>query len=179
MQAEFRFSHVELLAAVSASRILNKNFIQKTPKTKKMKKAFIALLIVSSIISCKKTDSGSNNCTTSSATLAGTYKKTAALYKASPSAAAVDMLSTAPACEKDDTYSLNTDGSYAQTDAGVSCGLPPAPGSEAWTLQSSNTQITLGAETYSIVSFDCKNLVVSSSDVSTPGDNLVITYQKQ
>jgi len=146
-----------------------------------MKKTILALAIIAGLASCKKTETPApNTCVPSVSTIAGTYKVSSISYKESSSATATDMFVNYPDCQKDDTYQLNADGSVVFADAGVSCGLPPAPGlPTSWTLEGNNTRIQMADFNMLIVSFDCSKLVVSEADVLTTGDQRITTYVKQ
>jgi hypothetical protein len=145
-----------------------------------MKKTFLSLMIIASLISCKKTDKPADTCVASISSIAGTYKVTSVEYKLTSAATAADMFSNLPDCQKDDTYQLNADGTVLFSDAGVSCGLPPAPGlPTSWSLESNNTRIQMAEYNMLIESFDCNSLVVSETDTFVPGDIKTTTYVKQ
>ncbi|MBL0359188.1 MAG: lipocalin family protein [Chitinophagaceae bacterium] len=145
-----------------------------------MKTALLALAMIAGFASCKKTETPANPCVASVSTIAGTYKISSITYKLNASATAADMFASVPDCQKDDTYQLNTDGSVVFTDAGVSCGLPPLPGTPiSWTLEGNNTRIQMAEFNMTIVSFDCSKLIVSEADLFVPGDNRTTTYVKQ
>lgn len=145
-----------------------------------MKKALLALAIVVAMASCKKSSSNKNNCTINTASLAGTYKITAQKYKTSASAPEIDLFSSMLACQKDDTYKLNDNGSFDITDAGVNCGIPPAPPSlNGWEINSAGSILEMGDETFTVKSFDCTNLVLTQANVTAAGDELITTYTKQ
>lgn len=146
-----------------------------------MKTTLLALAIIAGFASCKKTETPPvNTCTPSISTIAGTYKISSIKYKVSSSATEADLFTNIPDCQKDDTYQLNADGSVVFADAGVSCGLPPAPGlPTSWTLEGNNTRIQMAEFNMTIVSFDCTSLVVSESDTFVAGDSKVTTYVKQ
>jgi hypothetical protein len=146
-----------------------------------MKKTILALAIIAGFASCKKTETPApNTCVPSVTTIAGTYKISSIKYKLSASATEADLFIDAPDCQKDDTYQLNADGSVVFEDAGVSCGLPPAPGlPTSWSLVSDNTRIQMAEYNMLIVSFDCSKLVVAESDIFAVGDTRTTTYVKQ
>lgn len=146
-----------------------------------MKKTILALAIIAGFASCKKSETPAPNaCTPSISTIAGTYKISAVKYKAAASATESDLFIDVPDCQKDDTYQLNADGSVVFADAGVSCGLPPAPGlPTSWTLEGNNTRIQMAEYNMLIVSFDCSKLVVTESDLYVTGDVKTTTYLKQ
>jgi len=111
------------------------------------------------------------------ASVAGGYKITAYTYKASPSAPEQDYFSvfTDP-CERDDIITLNVNGNYTYTDAGVTCS-PPGDATGTWSI--SGTTMNLDGDLSTVESFDCKNLVLSNSDVLTTGDKMKVTLTRQ
>jgi hypothetical protein len=146
-----------------------------------MKKTFLSLVVIASLVSCKKDDVAPvETCKATTASIAGTYKITAISYKFSPGTAAEDEFAQLPDCQKDDIYNLNTDGSVTINDEGASCGLPPAPGSlSGWWLESNNTRLKMTDLDLSIDSFDCKKLVVTQTGVNDTNDTRTTTYEKQ
>ncbi len=97
-------------------------------------------------------------------------------YKASATSAEVDYFAILDACAKDDVTTLNTNGTYRLTDAGIVCS-PPNTDNGTWSL-SGNT-MTIGGSLATIESFDCKTLVVSIPDTQVAGDKLKVTLTKQ
>ena len=145
-----------------------------------MKKTLFALAVIGGLASCKKSDNPANSCSASSTSIAGTYKISAIKYKANASAGETDLFSDLQDCQKDDTYQLAADGSIVITDAGVSCGMPPSPGSvNGWRLDNNNTILNMDDVQYKIESFNCTSLVLSVSDLLEPGDKKTTTYLKQ
>lgn len=108
--------------------------------------------------------------------LTGTYIVTAATMRVGTSPE-VDMLSQMDACQKDDQYKLNADGSFSIIDAGAKCD-PPGDYSDTWTL--SGTQITIDGEVGTVTRFDGTNLDVTT-EYSDSGMTFTIktTYKKQ
>lgn len=145
-----------------------------------MKRIFLCAAILGiTVVSCKKEkkdDSVPSPCVIGTAYIAGIYKTTAIRYKASSSAPEQDYFATLPACEKDDIIKLNVNGTADYQDAGTVC-TPNGSYSGTWTLN--GDLITIDGTPGSIQLFDCKKLVVSASGVIVPGDNIIITYQKQ
>lgn len=142
-----------------------------------MKKIFLStVILVTSVISCKKEDSKASTCTTNMTSIAGTYKTTAISYKASNSAPEQDYYVILPTCEKDDIIKLNANGTVDYQDAGTAC-IPNGSYSGTWSL--SGNSITIDGTPGTIQLFDCKKLVVSGSGVIVPGDKITVTYQKQ
>ena len=132
---------------------------------------FSAVLILSG---CKK----DSNCEKTTAAIAGSYKITAAKYKANASTPEVDwlILGSTPACQKDDITTLNANGTYSTTDAGVVCD-PVNTDSGNWSV--SGNAITIDGQTSNIESFNCSALVISSTGNFTSDDKLTITLTKQ
>jgi hypothetical protein len=145
-----------------------------------MKKALLAFAVIGAMASCKKSSEGQKNCVTNAASLTGVYKITAQKYKASASAAEIDLFSSMQACAKDDTYELSAGGGYNTADAGINCGIPPAPPAlNGWEINAAGSILVMGDETFTVKSFDCKNLVLSQSNVTAAGDEIITTYSKQ
>jgi len=126
-------------------------------------------------ISCNK-DDNPPTCTTTTATLTGTYKIIASTYKETPTSDEVDEYALRDACEKDDLLVLNSNNTYNATDAGIACS-PPSEDSGSWSLSGSN--LTIDGDPVTIKSFDCKTLVLISKDVLVTGDQISLTLQKQ
>ena len=128
-------------------------------------------------ISCSK-DPENPPCTTSSAAIAGSYKVTAATYKASSTAAEIDYMNILyyDACERDDVLSFTANGNYTINDAGVVCS-PSGSDSGNWSL--SGSTMNIDGDLTTIESFDCKTLVLVNNDVNVSGDKLKITLTRQ
>lgn len=148
--------------------------MQNSFKKSIMKKIILsATTLVAILVACKKDPI---TCTTNMASIAGSYKITAAKYKASSSATEQDFFATLPACEKDDIIKLNANGTADYQDAGTAC-TPNSSYSSTWSL-SGNT-ITMDGTPGTIQLFDCKKLVVTGTGALVPGDILTVTYEKQ
>lgn len=140
-----------------------------------MKIFFLAAL---ACMGCKKETKPVDTCTISEATIAGTYLKTAVVYKSSSTAAAQDWFSGLQECEKDDLFELKTDGSVV-VDAVTTCPGPPLPGGvSGWFLNADKTVLSFDA-VYTIDSFDCKKIVATEKDFLVAGDGRTVTLVKQ
>jgi hypothetical protein len=143
-----------------------------------MKKTILAIVIlVVTVMSCKKDDGVIDTCIIDVTTIAGSYKTIAIKYKASGSAPEQDFFATLAACEKDDIVKLNTNGTADYQDAGTTC-TPSGSYSSTWSLNGST--ITMDGTTGTIQLVDnCRKLVVSASGALVPGDIFTVTYEKQ
>jgi len=139
-----------------------------------MKKLSIVLLLSVLIFSCKKNKD--KNCSTDMTSIAGSYKETASTYKASATAPEEDLFALEDACEKDDIITLNENGNYTYTDAGMVCS-PAGDGSGTWSV--TGTGINLDGTLGTVVSYDCKTLVISIPDIQVTGDITKITLTRQ
>lgn len=119
-----------------------------------MKKLFIPVFILSLFaLSCKK-EGNNNTCTTSVASISGSYKINSLVYKASATSADVDYLATFDPCQKDDIIRFNTNGTADYQDVGAICS-PNGSNTITWSLNGNS--ITIDGETGTIQSFDCQN----------------------
>ena len=141
-----------------------------------MKKFIFYTLIICSGLSCKKNND--KTCNLNTASVAGSYKVTAARYKATATSPETDYYSQLfpDACERDDIITLNANGSATFTDAGVKCS-PPGDDVSTWSL-SGNT-ITIDGGPANVDSFNCSAITVSEADVFTAGDKLIIVLTRQ
>jgi len=141
----------------------------------------IALIVLSTIVlfSCKKDSKDEpQTCTTSTATVSGSYKITAVTYKetaASPEIDYMNILFPDP-CQRDDIYTFNADGSYQIADVGLVCS-PPGNDNGTWALVGNNLQID--GDPVNLESFDCKSWVIVNTDTQVTGDRLKLTLTKQ
>lgn len=140
-----------------------------------MKKTSLFLLSLVLLFSCSKPET---ECTTSVASISGSYNITAYSYKESASSPETDYYPVLfpDACERDDVLTFNVNGTYQKTDERVVCS-PPENDNGTWAL-SGNT-MTVNGDLNTIESFDCKTLVVVSTDFLIPGDKLKITLIRQ
>jgi hypothetical protein len=129
-----------------------------------MKKVIVALFSLSILfVSCKKED---NNCAKTQATIAGTYK-VVKLEEGFPGNLQDVTLDDIDPCELDNRLELRADGTSSYTDEGVVC-TPNVSEDGNWRVNTNGT-ITfadgaLDLEDATIVSFDCKNLVLENTE---------------
>lgn len=135
----------------------------------------IAICIMALLASCKK---DAETCTLSTSAVSATYEITAVRYKASPSSSEVDYYNQffPDPCQRDDRITLNSNGTYIMTDAGVAC-TPPGDDNGTWSL-SGNT-MTIDGEATNVDNFNCSTLTISISDVNTPGDRLILVLTRR
>jgi len=136
-----------------------------------MKKVILGLFVIVTAIStsCKKSDS----CSTSVASLSGSYRLTASTYTEAGTTTPVDYFSLMEPCSKDNIFTLNSNGTYIITDAGSVCN-PNEDDAGLWVVNG-NT-ISIDGDPATIESFNCKTLVVTNSDQF---GTYRVTYQKQ
>jgi hypothetical protein len=140
-----------------------------------MKNFYPAVIMLAFLFSCSKPN---DDCTTSTASIAGTYKTTSITYRANATAPEVDYysISMPEACEIDDNLILNADGTYQYLDAGIICS--PA-GNDAGTWSVNGNTLETDGDLANIESFDCNNLVLTIDDVEVDGDRIKITLARQ
>lgn len=143
-----------------------------------MKKLFILIMLASVMVSCKKSSDSDPTCNADMAGVSGTHKITAVSYKLNSGATAVDYynLLFTDACERDDLFVLNANGTFNYTDAGVVC-VPTGNYAGSWNLTGST--FTFDGDVYTLQSFNCSTLVVVASGWTVPGDQLTITFTRQ
>lgn len=129
--------------------------------------ALVAVLIFSG---CGKDDA--KTCDLNAANVAGSYKVTSVLFNG------LEVLNDDnfyPACERDDVYTLNANGTYTYTDAGTVC--DPA-GDDSGTWSFSGSTLTVDGDDAAVSDFTCSGFKVTFSDptVNLP---IVITFQRQ
>ncbi len=139
---------------------------------------FLSILNVLFFTACKKPNV-TPSCTTDAASIAGAYKITAVTYKATATSAEMDYFNTLypNACEKDDVYTFQTNGSYQIKDAGTVCS-PPGDDNGTWSFVSANSLIIDG-DAIVLESFDCKTLILVNTDTQVTGDRLKLTMARQ
>ena len=137
-----------------------------------MKKIILSLVVLSTVlVSCKKTD---KNCDLNANNLVGTYRLTAATYKANTATAAIDLFATLSPCEKDDLLILNSGGTYTYTDAGVVCS-PSGNDTGLWSF--SGSTLIIDGDAYSVPSFSCSGMTITQAG-TTPGELTTLTLTK-
>jgi hypothetical protein len=127
------------------------------------------------VISCSK-DDDSKNCSTTQKNIAGNYTVTGNTYKQTPTSQEQNLMDAAEACDLDDVISLNGDNSYHLSDLGIVC-TPPNDESGYWYVN--GTSLTISSDLATIKSFNCKTLVLVSTDVFVDGDQITLTLTKQ
>ncbi|HSB94053.1 MAG TPA: lipocalin family protein [Flavitalea sp.] len=140
-----------------------------------MKMLLAAFCMFVIVVSCSK-DESSNDCSTTKEHIAGSYKVTANTYKQTPSSTEENLLSNVPPCELDDVITLNTNGTYQLTDAGMACD-PLSTDNGTWSL--SGSTLTIDGDATTIKSFNCKTLVAVATDAFVPGDQITLTLTRQ
>ena len=121
-----------------------------------MKNIIVILLASVTLASCSKKSSVSAPAITK-ANLVGSYKLTATTV--TYNGVQIDLLALYP-CRADDIYTLNTDDTYTVSDGAISC-TPSSNDSGNWSL--SGSIITLGAQQFTITSFDGTTIQATSS----------------
>lgn len=142
-----------------------------------MKKISIYLFFLVCIFSCKKKDT-EQNCTTNTASIAGSYKITAVAYKANTSATEVDFYQQffPEPCDRDDILTFNVNGTWVQKDAGIVCS-PSNDDNGSWSVTGQTMFVDGDAAT--IKSFNCKQLVLTNIISPSTGEQFTITLTKQ
>ena len=110
--------------------------------------------------------------------IAGTYRATAIVYKANAGAPDQDWLNDpnyTDACAKDDQLVLNANGIASFVDAGVKCS-PPGDDTSTWSV--SGSTIIVDSDPATIQSFNCSTMVITASNIITPGDKITVTYTR-
>ena len=141
-----------------------------------MKKLLFLSFTIAFFVSCKKNKD--ETCTLSVSALSGNHKITAVRYKATPAAAEVDYYATffPDACDRDDIITLNSNGTYAVTDAGVVC-VPSNSDSGVWSL-SGNT-VTIDGDAANVDAFTCTTITLGQSGVFVVDDKLILVLTRQ
>ena len=128
------------------------------------------------ISSCK--DDPDPVCKTDATSIAGSYRITAVIYRASPTTPEENYYNIffPDACQRDDVYTFQTNGTYQLKDAGAVCS-PSGDDNGTWSVNGNN--MVVDGDPSGIESFDCKTLVISSSDLLVTGDKLKLTLVRQ
>lgn len=142
----------------------------------KSKLIVILLFVTLGITSCKKDKEAKTTCALNETNLLGTYKYAAVTYKASPTSAAVNAISMVDSCSLDDLITIGTNGVFTFTDAGLQCN-PSDSGTSTWSLQ--GNILTLDSQSGIIDNFTCTSFTIGNANFFTPGDTLLITFQRK
>jgi hypothetical protein len=140
-----------------------------------MKKSLMIVSAAIVLFSCKKEDSG---CSKNVANISGTYKIVSVKEQVSATAPETDITNEwfSEPCEKDNLYILKSDGTFEYNDAGIVCD-PSDSYTGTWSLN--GNMLDIDGDNADITSFDCHSLIITSTDVMTPGDKIKITFEKQ
>jgi hypothetical protein len=138
-----------------------------------MKKTSVFILSIVLLFSCKKDP----KCSKDVSSISATYKITAYTYKQTPTSPEQDYYSILfpDACDRDNTIAFSTNSTYVTADAGIACS-PPTTDNGTWSLSGDN--MIIDGDQSAIEVFDCKTLVISTSDFLATGDKLKITLVK-
>ena len=141
-----------------------------------MKKTSFIVLSAFLFFSCNQPK---KDCTVTTASISGSYKITAATYKANAGAAETDYFNLLfpDACERDNVYTFNAAGTYQIADVGMIC-TPPANDDGTWLL-TGPTILVIDGDPVTIESFDCNKLILVNTDTQTAGDRLKLTLIRQ
>ncbi len=146
-------------------------------------KVLASLIFLPIIFSCKKNDSNSSNCSKTVASIAGTYS--IVKVEVSINGSFTDFTFSIADCNRDDSLSLNSNGTTSYRDLGIKCS-PPSDGTGTWGISSAG-KINIrsnrgGASEVSqgdITSYDCSVLVITEPDPSgDPGSKTRVTFKK-
>jgi hypothetical protein len=131
-----------------------------------MKKLILLTLIITVIISCKKSKDDAPACTTDIASISGSYKIIAYMHSVFPDS-----------CDRDNIYKFTSNGSYQIMDIGLVC-FPSGDDDGTWQLVSA-TAMKIDGDPIVLESFDCKTLVIVNTDTQQQGDRVKITMRRQ
>ena len=149
-----------------------------------MKKLLFFLSAAVVFLSACSKDDDTPPCTLNASSFAGTYKITAATYQEDSTAPVEDDFATWDACEKDDVYTFNSNGSFSFSEGATQCDPPTDPVSGTWTLSGSvvTINVTIAGQNIplplSIENFNCSSFKIRDVDSST-GEISVSTFTKQ
>ena len=145
-----------------------------------MKRFFLFSILVSIIfISCKKS-SNNTSCSLSSTSIVGNYKITS--YTMTSGGQTIDLFSDTTSvslCERDNIFSINSNGIFAESEGAVSCNPSSASGNLGnWSLTGNNFSIgdSTSSEVFTISDYSCASFKLNQSDSTS---SLSITMTKQ
>jgi Lipocalin-like domain len=143
-----------------------------------MKKLIVLASVLMIIVSCSRGGKDHPACNINAATISGVYKITAYTYKVSPSSQPIDyyQILYPDACDRDNVFTFNTDGTYELKDIGQVC-TPEGGDAGSWTL--AGNKLDMDGLVLSIENFDCKKLELSFTGLLTVGDKMKVTFLKQ
>jgi hypothetical protein len=140
---------------------------------KKILSLVVAVLFLAA--SCKK-ESSTPTCTLSAAAVSGNYKLTAVLYKASSLAQEIDLFLQYDACEKDNIYTFNPNGTYTISDGVVACS-PSDADAGLWSLN--GTTMTVDDEAGQVSDFSCSGFKAKLITDPTVGETTTLVFARQ
>ena len=143
-----------------------------------MKQLCLVSLVALILLSCKKDNDKEPPCGMNVNSISGKYKFIAYTYKASPSSNEVDYFSTlfTDACERDNEITFHNNGNWILNDAGTQC-APPISDNGTWSV--SGNSMNVDGDPSLIASFDCKELVLITTDIEIVGYQLKIKLLRQ
>jgi len=117
-------------------------------------------------------------CKTDATSIAASYRITAVTYKSTPTSPEEDYMNILfpDACQRDDVYTFQTNGTYLLKDVGSVCS-PSNDDNGSWSVSGNN--MIIDGDPTAIESFDCKFLIISNTDIQNTGDKLKLTMTKQ
>ena len=126
--------------------------------------AFLALL---SLTACKKDGSSSNS--TKKDLISRNWKITA-LTGTFPPLPTIDLYAQMSACEKDNILKISSNGTYVFDEGATKCVStdPQIIESGNWSFNSTETKVTIGSDTYDIISLSATTLVISQAVAADP-----------
>jgi hypothetical protein len=154
---------------------LSHSFLLK--KICKMKRMFVlASTLLFLLNSCTKQFSDEEGgCPLTMASIAGNYKVNSMLYKDQSGSSEIDFFQQLLPCEQDDVIALHADGKADYRDINLQCS-PSQSYTAQWSLK--ENKIVMNGDEGEIIRFNCKELVVKSTGIYLPGDQLVTIYSK-
>ena len=137
-----------------------------------MKKVFLFSIAMSLVfISCKKS-SNNATCTLSSSSIVGNYKMTS--YIATINGQTIDLFSDttySPLCVRDNIYSINSNGTFSESEGAISCNPPSTDGNNAtWSLSGNNLTV------FAVSDYSCASFKLNVSDSTS---SMSFTFTKQ
>ena len=144
-----------------------------------MKKGFLLSILASMIfISCKK--SSNTTCSLNSNSIVGSYKITS--YMMTSNGQTLDLFSDTtyvPFCQRDNIFSINSNGTFAESEGAISCNPPSASGNTGtWSLNGNafSTADSSSTSTFTVSDYSCASFKLIMSDST---GNISITMTKQ
>lgn len=145
-----------------------------------MKKVFLFCIAMSLVfISCKKS-SNNATCTLSSSSIVGNYKMTS--YIATINGQTFDLFSDTtytPLCVRDNIYSINSNGTFSESEGAISCNPPSTDGNNAtWSLSGNNLTVVDSTTTqvFAVSDYSCASFKLNVSDSTS---SMSFTFTKQ